>query len=168
MSVKTDLKINIPDWAKKDRIYHVFFWVGLYVAFIIVDPNPLSAFVFIKELVNIFFYIIIVYFNLFYLIPTYLRGTSSGIHYAIALVLSAIVLTPIKTLVFYLLFTNQPGVQGFFIAKQGTIFFSTLFYGAVSTIFQIILDWQKGTREKIELQHKNTESELKYPIAFFK
>lgn len=161
MSVKSSLKINIPDWAKADMIFHILFWIGLYVAFIMMESNPIRVFTLIKEVVNVSFYMIIVYFNLYYLIPNYLRERS-GINYAIALVLTAIVLTPIKTLVFYLMFSDQPGAQSVFITKQGTIFFQLLFYGTVSTIFQIIMDWQKGSVEKIELQHKNTESELNF------
>ncbi len=161
MSVKSSLKFNVPDWAKADMIFHILFWIGLYVAFIMMESNPVRVFTLIKEVVNVSFYMIIVYFNLYYLIPNYLRERS-GINYAIALVLTAIVLTPIKTLVFYLMFSDQPGAQSVFITKQGTIFFQLLFYGTVSTIFQIIMDWQKGSVEKIELQHKNTESELNF------
>ncbi|GLR18330.1 sensor histidine kinase [Portibacter lacus] len=161
MSLKTDFKINIPDWAKRDTLFHALFWVGLYVALIIIDQNPTSVFTLIIELVNLVFYMIIVYFNLYFLIPNYLRK-NSGINYAIALVLTAIILTPIKTILFYLLFTDQPGVQSYFIAKQGIIFFQMLFYGSISTIFQIILDWQKGSVEKMELHHKNTETELNF------
>ena len=161
MSIKTDSKINIPDWAKKDMLFHIIFWLGLYIAFMMWEPNPMRVFIFIKELVNVFFFMVIVYFNLYYLVPNYLRQ-NLGLEYAIALVLSAIVLTPIKTLVFFLLFTDQPGIQSSFIARQGSIFFQLLFYGAVSTIFQIILDWQKGGVEKMELQHKNTETELSF------
>jgi sensor histidine kinase YesM len=159
--VKSSLKFNVPDWAKADMIFHILFWIGLYVAFIMMESNPIRVFTLIKEVVNVSFYMIIVYFNLYYLIPNYLRERS-GINYAIALVLTAIVLTPIKTLVFYLMFSDQPGAQSVFITKQGTIFFQLLFYGTVSTIFQIIMDWQKGSVEKIELQHKNTESELNF------
>ncbi len=161
MSVKTDLKINIPDWAKKDTLFHILFWLGLYIAFLIIDPRQTTIYSLIREMVSIVFYIIIVYFNLYYLIPNYLREVS-GINYAVALVVTAIILTPIKTLVFYLLFSDQPSVQSYFITKQGSIFFALLFYGAVSTIFQIILDWQKGSVEKLELQHKNTETELNF------
>ncbi len=161
MTVRSDLKLNVPEWAKKDLLFHALFWVGLYITFLITADNPLNIQSFTYEFISVIFYIIIVYFNLYYLIPNYLRE-ATGINYAIALVLTAIVLTPIKTLVFYLLFNDQPGVQSYFIAKQGTIFFSLVFYGSVSTIFQIILDWQKGSVEKMELQHKNTETELNF------
>ncbi|WP_235298364.1 sensor histidine kinase [Portibacter marinus] len=161
MSIRSDLKFNIPDWAKRDTLFHALFWVGLYIALILIDPNPSSVFTLIKELVTICFYMVIVYFNLYFLIPNYLRR-NSGINYAIALVLTAIILTPLKTIIFYLLFSDQPGVQTYFISRQGIIFFQLLFYGSISTIFQIILDWQKGSVEKMELQHKNTESELNF------
>lgn len=161
MSVRSDIKLNIPEWARKDTLFHILFWIGLYVTFILLDPRGLSASRFITEIVNVGFYMIIVYFNIYFLIPNYLRQ-SSGVNYAVSLVLAALVLTPIKTLVFYLGFSDSPGAQHYFISRQGTIFFTMLFYGAVSTIFQIILDWQKGSVEKIELQHKNTETELNF------
>jgi sensor histidine kinase YesM len=161
MSLMAEFRFDIPDWAKRDTLYHILFWAGFYVALILVDPNPTSAFTLVKELIAIVFHMIIVYFNLYFLIPTYLRQ-NSGINYAIALVLTAIILTPIRTMTFYLLFSDQAGVQSYFIAKQGLTFFQTLFVGAVSTIFQIILDWQKGTTEQMELQHKNTETELSF------
>lgn len=161
MSVKSDLKINIPDWAKKDMLFHVLFWIGLFFALLILDSRPVTVGLIFMELVSVSFYIVIVYFNLYYLIPNYL-SKNSGINYAIALVLTALILTPIKTIVLFMLITNQPVGQSYFIGQQGTIFFSLLFYGSVSTIFQIILDWQKGSVEKIELQHKNTETELNF------
>lgn len=161
MSIISESKITIPDWAKKDLLFHVLFWLGLYIAFMMLESNPMRLLVFVKELINVFFFMFIVYFNLYYLVPNYLR-TNHGINYAIALVLSAIVLTPIKTLVFFLIFTDPSGIQSSFVSKQGSIFAQLLFYGAVSTIFQIILDWQKGSVEKMELQHKNTETELNF------
>ena len=161
MSVKSELKINIPDWAKKDMIFHILFWVGHFVTMIMISTSHLSITTLFMELISTSFLIAIVYFNLYYLIPNYLR-IKSGVNYAIALVLTAIVLTPIKTLVVFLLFNDAPGIQSMLIASQGTIFFQLIFYGAVSTIFQIILDWQKGSVEKMELQHKNTETELNF------
>jgi len=161
VSIKTDLKFNIPEWAKRDTLFHVMFWVGLYVAFILIDQNPISVFTLVKELLTVIFHMIIVYFNLYFLIPNYLRK-NSGINYAVALVLTAIILTPLKTIVFYLLFSDEPSIQSWVITRQKSLFFQLLFYGSVSTIFQIILDWQKGSVEKMELQHKNTESELNF------
>ena len=55
-------------------VYHTTFWVIMFMILVIFSQGDLSfGFKISVEFINILFYIAIVYFNLFYLIPNYLN-----------------------------------------------------------------------------------------------
>ncbi|MCB0639953.1 MAG: hypothetical protein KDC54_25200, partial [Lewinella sp.] len=72
--------IEHQDWrAVAERIltsrlfYHAAFWLTLFlILFRFDDPVQPLDFRLMNELINVSFYALIVYFNLFYLIPHYL------------------------------------------------------------------------------------------------
>ncbi len=119
------------------------------------------GFTLLKELVNVGFYALVVYINLFYLIPKFLNQ-KSFLKYILALLIAALIVTPIKTLAFYIFYADNPDIQGYFIDRQGDIFLSSLFIGLGSTGFKIINDWAFHQREKQELQKRSLESELNF------
>jgi len=85
--------IDSISWLKDSRLHHVFFWTTLYIIFIIIDDDKFSlGFRMLKEAVNIFFYIAIVYFNLIVLIPKFLKQRTFLIYTGLLLIL-ALVLT---------------------------------------------------------------------------
>ena len=114
-----------------------------------------------KELINVGFYACVVYVNLLYLIPKYFNE-KGVLKYLVALGLTAVIITPIKTLAFYLFYSDNPDIQGYFIERQGDIFLSTLLIALGSCGFKIINDWAFHQREKQELQKRSLESELNF------
>jgi len=155
-------RAKFSDWLKLDKTYHVIFWVLFYVFLVIIDYDGSHyLYTLIKELINIIFFAVIVYINLLFLIPSYL-STKNFFYYLISLAITAAILTPIKTLVLYLISFNEPMLQANFIENQAYIFMSSYFIGISATIYHIINDWLINQREKKELKSQTLQSELKF------
>ena len=132
------------------------------VFWVILDSKEYGLFLtIIKNLINTFFYIVIVYFNLNYLIPNYLTQKTI-IKYIWFLLLSVVILTPIKAIVFYFLFRDSPLYREFVTFNQHIIFALTFLIAAGSTIAKITIDWLLHQRDRKELQTQNMQSELKF------
>ena len=142
--------------------YHLFFWLVVLVVLIITERNRYELHItFVKELVNVSFFAVVVYFNLFFLIPEYFHR-KKYLKYTFFLVFSVAVISPVKTLALYVLFQGLPQIQERFVENQGFIFLSCLFVAFSSTIFQILTDWQKSDVERKELEYKTTQTELNF------
>ncbi|HMQ63585.1 MAG TPA: histidine kinase [Flavilitoribacter sp.] len=118
-------------------------------------------FTFTNELINIFFFSLLVYFNLYYLVPNYLTQ-NKFMTYGLLLVLSAILITPLKMMVFYLKFSNFPKLQATLIKDINSQFLINFLFASVSTIVKIITDWARQMREKQELVTQTMQSELRF------
>lgn len=147
---------------RKESVTHVLFWLMLFVIFVMVDMRTSTLwFTVKKEFVNIGFFAIIVYINILYVFPKYLEHKNL-LNHILTLFIIALLLTPIRTMVFYVLYDDQPSAQSFFIANQQYIFISTFLVGMSSTIYSIVRDWLKSQREKQELQKQTLKSELRF------
>lgn len=159
---KERIIIKVQNLFRNEYTGHIMFWTILYALFLVLDDFAFGFwFAVIKELVNISFFVLIVYINLYYLIPRYLSQKNVA-WYLSLLVLIALVITPIKALCLYLLYNNAPNIQSFLIENQSSIFLSTFFLGGVSTIYQIMNDWVRHQRERQELENRNLKSELNF------
>ena len=143
-------------------VIHGMWWLLVLVALLMLGEHS-GGFWFnlTSELINLFFYGIIVYFNLLYLIPNYL-AQKKFLSYGLLLILTALILTPIKVILLYFKSGNYPLLQEQLIDNQNAYFFATLFMGLASTIIQITSDWLKHLREKQELQTQTMQSELRF------
>lgn len=150
------------DFISRRIVYHSFFWILLFAILLLWEGTANGFyFSFTNELVNLFFYIIIVYYNLAYLIPQYLYQDKIWTYLGL-LLLATLVLTPIKLIVFYFKFSNYPSLQDSLVATQWSQFLLTFFITAGSTIGKIISDWTKDRRERQELKTKTIQTELKF------
>lgn len=156
------IKNKFIDLFSRPVTQHVIFWLLfllLMTALELSEHNFLFAIS--NELINIFFYAILVYYNLFYLIPNYLTQ-KKFLTYAMLLILSAIILTPLKVIVFYFKFYNQPQLQQGLVANLNWYFLVSFFIAGTSTILKIITDWTRQLREKQQLQTQTMQSELRF------
>lgn len=164
MNIAEKLRM-VPDsmaWLKDSRLHHVFFWATLYVIFIVIDDGKFGiGFRMVKEAVNIFFYIAIVYFNLIFLIPKYLKQRTFLIYTGLLLIL-ALVLTPIKTLALYFIYSNYPETQLTILDNKVWVFLTGFFAAGASTIFKMLNDWLKHERDRKELMAENFQTELRF------
>ncbi len=141
---------------------HSLFWMVTFILLLLLDgTNQGMWFTFSVEMINLLFYMIVVYFNLLYLIPKYLKE-KSFLLYCGLLILSVIIVTPIKIFVFFFIFSYFPEVQEKLISDQYWFFLSTFLIAGGSTIFKIVTDWIKYQRDTKELQTQTMQSELKF------
>jgi two-component system, LytTR family, sensor kinase len=141
--------------------YHILFWVVLTVALTSLSGSDLPYFTHLYlELINMSFYSVVVYFNIFYLFPLYMKQRKLVMH-LIWLLATAAVITPIKTLLLIYI-SPSDGVKALFIEKQHFIFISTFFVGAASSIYYILSDWMTNQNDKQELANQTLQSELKF------
>lgn len=149
-------------WFNRKVIYHTLVWLGFF-AFLIFNSD--SNFSFLEklsnEIINIVLYAILVYFNLYYLIPNYLKSRTIGL-YLFLLVIFSLFLTPIKLVIFYLKLSNQPIYQAALISNFGLYFIINLIIGGSSTIAKIVKDYTKNQKEKQLLEHRNMHNELQF------
>ncbi len=116
---------------------------------------------YIIEFINILFFAIVVYFNINYLFPVYLKERGIGQH-VIALLVTSAIISPIKTLIIYLCSSSDPLMQSDVLQSQKIIFLSTFFVAISSTAYCVMDDWLRVRREKKILQNETLQSELRF------
>lgn len=155
-------KNRVYEVMTKRVVYHSIFWALLLIVLIVFEGFQKGfLFTFTNELINVFFYVLIVYFNLFYLIPNYLTQ-KKFLTYCALLILSAVIITPLKVILLYFKWSNYPQLQVELINNQNWQFLITFFIAGSSTILKIITDWARHLREKQELQTQTMQSELRF------
>lgn len=153
---------RIPDWISRKVGYHALFWMVLLLLLTLIEGTEQGfLFTFSNELINIFFYGLIVYFNLFYLVPNYLTK-KRFLTYCGLLILATLIITPLKVLAFYFKFQGYTQAQAELLNNMNWYFLVTFFIAGSSTIYKIISDWARHLREKQELQTQTMQSELRF------
>lgn len=152
---------SLADWVLRREVYHVAFWC-VAAAILFYMESPLESPQRITEVVtSIGFYAAIVYFNLNYLLPTYLTDKRVGL-YLLLFVSAALIATPLRALVLYWIYDGQPTMQRSVMGAQWVIFLSHLAAGAGSTMLKIAADWTRSQRERQLLEAQNLASELNF------
>lgn len=150
--------------VQRGLLYHIFFWVIFFLFMVINRPDDMSLGEnMIRQSIRVLFYIIIVYINLYYLFPKYLR-VNKLFFYMTLLILLVAIATPIEVVLYYFLLGDPEStlLEEFTFARNSTVFLGTFFIGFSSSIYMIINDWMEHQRERIDLQRQNLTSELKY------
>lgn len=143
-------------------IRHLLFWSVVWLLLVRFDGSDYSlAARSFNELINVFFYAAIVYFNLLYLIPNYLNK-KRFLNYAFLLIALTFIVTPLKLIVFYFRFSTFPQLQQELLTNLNGYFLLNFFVVSGSTIYQIISDWLSQLREKQELETQTMQSELRF------
>ncbi|MEL6986826.1 MAG: hypothetical protein AAGK97_03260, partial [Bacteroidota bacterium] len=118
------LKNRIAGIFDQELRYHAYFWIILWVAMVAFDDKDHGiSFAIYVQAVHVFFIAAIVYFNLIYLFPNYLNQKNFLI-YTLLLLVSALIITPIKTIVLYFVAFNFHDVQSYILQHQQVIFIS--------------------------------------------
>ncbi len=150
--------------VQKGLLYHIFFWVIFFLFLLVNRDESISlGSDMANKFLRVLFYISIVYINLYYLFPTYLK-TNKLFTYLTLLILLVVVATPIEVLLHYWLFksgTNELS-EVFTFKNNSSFFLGSFFVGFSSSIYKIINDWMEHQRERMDLQRQNLTSELKF------
>src|SRR6056297_3855671 len=143
-------------------IFHLVLWIifGLYLI-IISNDSPFSWFNISNVIIALVFFAFYVYFNAFYLIPNFLKQRSV-VTYFLLFFTSALILTPLRSLVYYLRFWGMSELQNEVLSSQWFTFLSFLIVGGVTTTAKIVINWVEDQRRMRELEKENLQSELKF------
>jgi len=143
-------------------IFHLVLWIifGLYLI-IISNDSPFSWFNISNVIIALVFFAFYVYFNAFYLIPNFLKQRSV-VTYFLLFFTSALILTPLRSLVYYLRFWGMADLQNEVLSSQWFTFLSFLIVGGVTTTAKIVINWVEDQRRMRELEKENLQSELKF------
>lgn len=143
-------------------IYHGLFWIIFLVVLVVADGIILHG---VKnwsfELINLFFYAVIVYYNLLYLIPNYL-SKKRFLTYLGLLVAVTLVITCLRFIIFQLSFGDQLLTEEKMVANLGFYLPMSFAIAGGSTIFKIINDWFRQQRDKQDLETQTMQSELRF------
>ena len=154
-------KSNLEALLKRQSSYHIFFWISLYIILIVLDQGDSLSVNMLREFINVAFFALMVYINIYFLFPDYIEKKNL-LYHILALGITSLLITPIKTLSLFLHASAFGDFQDYFISHQKEIFLSTFFIGIASTIYSIMNDWLESQREKQELQSQTLQSELKF------
>ncbi len=155
-------RVKLISFFTRRGVYHSIFWLVLLVLLMLIEGVERGFwFTFSNEIINVFFFAAIVYFNLNYLIPSYL-SKNRFLTYAGLLVLAALIITPLKMIVFYFKFSGYPALQSQLVANQFGYFLTTFLIAGFSTLFKIITDWVRTMQEKQELETRTMQTELRF------
>ena len=152
---------RVLDWLSQREVYHIIFWLSAGMMLLWAE-RPVDTTAKLAAVgTTLGFYAALVYFNLNYLIPTYLTQRRAP-YYLLLLLLAAALATPVRALVLYWLFAKAPEIQNAVLANQQSIFLSHLAVASGSTMVKIAGDWAINTRERQRLLSENLESELRF------
>lgn len=149
-------------FLNRPLVYHSLFWLVLFAIIVAYGYGnaPSLGFAITNELISLPFYMVLVYINLFYLIPNYLA--KKGLVYLGLVILLVIIVTPIKVLIFYLRFADAPFYQRNIIYQQHLFYIGSISVTLLSTVLKLIMDWWRYQNEKQVLLTQTIQSELRF------
>ncbi len=146
---------------RKPWVLQVLFWMFVFAIMLLAgSENTISPLEFARKLINVAFYILVVYINLGYLIPKYL-SQKNFMTYCLLLVVMVAVFTPIEVLLLYITY-EEVEPKEFLIMNQQYIFLLQFMVAGGSTVVKIISDWQRHQRDRKDLETQRMQSEIKF------
>ncbi|MCB0695671.1 MAG: histidine kinase, partial [Saprospiraceae bacterium] len=164
VALNPELRARIYDFVTTRVVYHSLFWFVLLMGLTVLEllsTGKSFTYILSNQLINVMVYALVVYFNIFYLIPNYLTK-KKFLTYCGLLILTVLILTPLKVLLFYFKFSDLPTAQARLIHNLNWQFVPTFFIASASTILKIINDWVRHLRERQELETQTMQSELRF------
>ena len=146
---------------QKPWLLHALFWILVFAMSMLAGTgNSTSLMEIARKLINLAFYMIVVYFNLGYLIPRFL-SQKNFMTYCLLLLVTVAVLTPIEVLLLYITY-EEVEPREFLIMNQHFIFLLLFMIAGGSTVIKIISDWQRHQRDRKDLETQRMQSEIKF------
>jgi len=124
------------------------------------QENGISFLEVVRILINLAFYMLVVYVNLGYLVPRFLNQ-KNFMTYVLLLLAMVAVFTPIKVLLLYVTY-EEVDPREFLVMNQHTIFLLLFMVAGGSTVIKIISDWQRHQRDRKDLETQRMQSEIKF------
>lgn len=146
----------------KRSVSHGLFWLGLLILLMVLtyeELQPLQSILSIT--VTLISLSIVIYINLLYLIPTYLRK-NKFLTYALSLLILTLLISPIRTVVSYYIYSGYPQVQLGVLRSHWAIFFAMLMIAVLSTLTKMVFDWFQRERMLQLMETETMQSELRF------
>lgn len=151
-------------------IYHVLFWVGYFILNSIRWGHYFGDYVYSvkSNLVEFPIHIVLVYFNLYWLVPRLLAKKQFTL-YVLLLVLSTLLLSLLKIILTYWLVTTniwpesaKEETELFGLSYITTVFFGELYIVGLTAGVKLTIDHIKERDAQRELEKNSLETELAY------
>ncbi|MEL7160413.1 MAG: sensor histidine kinase [Bacteroidota bacterium] len=144
--------------------YHAGGWLAFFLVSVATDLRSASYVPFVafsSQLINMVFYAIIVYVNLLNLFPNYLKKGKYWTYLGLLVTLS-LMLTPIKLVLKYIIFSKEGGIRQDILDNLYSYFFSMFLVAGLSTVGKIMVDWIVQNRKKTVTENETMQSELRF------
>ncbi len=155
-----NLLFRLMQLVQKPWVLHVVFWILVFAMMLMVGSGTTSTMEVIRKLINIGFYILVVYINLGYLIPRFL-SQKTFMTYVLVLLSMVAVFTPIMVMLLYITY-EEVDPREFLVMNQHYVFLFLFLIAGGSTAIKIISDWQRHQRDRKDLETQRMQSEIKF------
>ncbi len=155
---------SVYNFITKRAFYHTLFWLvvaaGMYY---IGNEGVRVKHAALLTGINLVFLAVLVYFNLLYLIPNYLRQ-NKFLTYIGLLLLSALILSPLRDITFFFVLHNDSVAQSGVVNVENQIltFVGMLGASASSSLLKIATEWLRDQRNVQILETQTMQSELNF------
>ncbi len=117
--------------------------------------------VLINELITILVFAVVVYTNLLFLFPAYLKP-GRFLLYLAGLIGLSVVFTPMELVIKYFLFSYRETIQVDLLNNMEAYFLGNFLIGGISSMGKIMTDWIAENRKKQEVENETMQSELRF------
>ncbi|MFZ1678111.1 MAG: histidine kinase [Saprospiraceae bacterium] len=156
-----NLLFRLMQILQKPWFLHVLFWIMVFGMMLMAgSTNSGSLMEITRKLINLTFYILVVFVNLGYLIPRFM-SQKNFMTYCLLLLAMVAVFTPIMVLLLYIT-TAEVEPREYLIMNQQWIFLLVFMIAGGSTVIKIISDWQRHQRDRKDLETQRMQSEIKF------
>lgn len=145
--------------ARQQWLLHAVFWCFVF-AMMLMAGSDNSTMGIARKVINIAFYMLVVYINLGYLIPKFL-SQKNFMTYCLLLLAMVAVFTPIKVVLLYITY-DEVDPKEFLLMNQHIIFMLLFLIAGGSTVLKIISDWQRHQRDRKDLETQRMQSEIRF------
>ncbi len=115
----------------------------------------------VNELITVLVFAIVVYTNLLFLFPTYLKPGRFWV-YLTTLIGLSVLFTPLELVIKYFLFSYRETIQLDLLNNMEAYFLGNFLIGGVSSIGKIMTDWISENRKKQQAENETMQSELRF------
>ena len=136
-------------FVQRPWVIHGVFWSLVFMLMLMAgNDNGTSLLEITRIMINIAFYMLVVYINLGYLIPRFLNQKNFMTYVLLLLAMVAVY--------------EEVDPREFLVMNQHTIFLLLFTIAGGSTVIKIISDWQRHQRDRKDLETQRMQSEIKF------
>ena len=155
---------NLAQTLSQRPFYHAGGWLAFLLMLVTTEMRT-GQYSFLVSLssqaINVVFFAVIVYLNLLYLFPKYLKRGQVWV-YLVLLLAAALVLTPLKLVLKYILFSKTGGMRRDILENLDSYFLSMFLVAALATVGKIMADWVLQNFKREEAKTESMQSELRF------